>query len=158
MLSVRLVTFPKVMVAVVVAVAVPEAALIVLVPAETPFNRPPAVMVATLGVELDQQTVVPVQLVPAVRVMAFPLLSVPAAVSCCVSPILTVGFGGSMVRLATVGFTKNPLQLTARAKTANPAKAPAKWSLCFPDDIVLDTPCNARLLGLTFTHYDTIFA
>ncbi len=81
-LRVRLVTFPKVMVAVAVAVAVPEAAVIVEVPAETPVSRPPALIVATVGVPLDQQTVVPVQLVPAVKVSAFPLLSVPAAVIC----------------------------------------------------------------------------
>ena len=62
------VTLPKVTVAVVVALAVPEAALMVLVPAETPVSSPPVVMVATLGVALDQHTVVPVQLVPPVRV------------------------------------------------------------------------------------------
>ena len=82
----RFVTFPKVTVAVVVAVAVPDAADMVLVPAETPVSSPPAEIVATLGVELDQHTVVPEQLVPPVRVIAFPLLSVPAAVSCVVSP------------------------------------------------------------------------
>jgi hypothetical protein len=77
-----LVTFPKVIVAVVVALAVPEAAVMVLVPAATPVSNPPVEIVATPGVSLDQHTVVPVQLVPPLKVRAFPLLSVPAAVSC----------------------------------------------------------------------------
>jgi hypothetical protein len=59
-----LVTFPKVTVAVVVALAVPDAAVMVLVPAETPVSSPPVEIVATLGVALDQHTVVPVQLLP----------------------------------------------------------------------------------------------
>ena len=80
--SVMLVTFPRVTVAVVVALAVPEAAVIVVVPAETPVRRPPVLTVATPGVELDQHTVSPVQLVPPESVTAFPSLSVPAAVSC----------------------------------------------------------------------------
>src|SRR6516225_7765225 len=63
-LTTMLVTFPRVTVTVVVAVAVPEAAVMVLVPAETPFTNPPVVIVAALGVALDQHTVVPVQLVP----------------------------------------------------------------------------------------------
>jgi hypothetical protein len=124
-----LVTLARVTVAVVVALAVPEAAVMVLVPAETPVSSPPLVMVATLGVSLDQQTVVPVQLVPPVRVSALPLLSVPAAVNVVVSPWLTVGLGGSMVMLETVGFTKKPVQLKARAKVARAAKAPAMRSL-----------------------------
>jgi hypothetical protein len=138
------VTLPRVTVAVVVALAVPEAAVIVLVPAETPANRPPLVMVATLGVALDQHTVVPVQLVPPVRVSALPLLSVPAAVNCVVSPWLTVGFGGSIVILETVGFTKKPVQLMVKASVARKAKAPAMRSLCFVDDIVISNPLGAR--------------
>ena len=133
----RLVTFPKVMVAVVVALAVPDAAVTVLVPAETPVSSPLVDTVATLGVSLDQHTVVPVQLVPPVKVSGFPLLSVPAAVSSLVSPMLTVGFGGSITMLDTVGFTKNPVQLTASAKVASTAKAPASRSLFFVDDIVI---------------------
>ena len=43
-----LVTFPRVTVAVVVAVAVPEAAVIVAVPALTPVNKPPVLTVATV--------------------------------------------------------------------------------------------------------------
>jgi hypothetical protein len=132
-----LVTLARVTVAVVVALAVPEAAVMVLVPAETPDSSPPLVMVATLGVSLDQQTVVPVQLVPPVRVSALPLLSVPAAVNVVVSPWLTVGLGGSMVMLETVGFTKKPVQLKARANVARAARAPARRSLCFVDDIVI---------------------
>lgn len=130
-----LVTLPRVTVAVVVAVAVPEAAVMVLVPADTPVSRPPVLMVAMLGVALDQHTVVPVQLVPPVRVSALPLLSVPAAVNCVVSPWLTVGLGGRMEMLEMVGLTKKPVQLTARAKVARRANAPARRSLCFADDI-----------------------
>jgi hypothetical protein len=85
-LTTMLVTLPRVTVAVVVAVAVPEDAVMVLVPAETPVSRPPVVIVATLGVALDQHTVVPLQLVPPVRVSVLPLLSVPAAVNVAVSP------------------------------------------------------------------------
>jgi hypothetical protein len=130
-----LVTLPRVTVAVVVAVAVPEAAVMVLVPAVTPVSRPPLVIVATLGVALDQHTVVPVQLVPPVRVSELPLLSVPAAVKFVVSPSLTVGLGGSIVMLETVGLTKKPVQLMVRASVARKAKAPAMRSLCFADDI-----------------------
>lgn len=80
------VTLPRVTVAVVVAVAVPEDAVMVLVPAETPVSSPPVLIVATLGVALDQHTVVPLQLVPPVKVIALPLLSVPAAVNVAVNP------------------------------------------------------------------------
>lgn len=139
-----LVTLPRVTVAVVVALAVPEDAVMVLVPAETPVSRPPPVMVATVGVSLDQHTVVPVQLVPPVKVRELPLLSVPAAVNCVVSPWLTVGLGGSIVMAVTVGFTKKPVQLKARAKVARAAKAPAMRSLCFVDDIVISNPSGAR--------------
>jgi hypothetical protein len=138
-LTTMLVTLPRVTVAVVVAVAVPEAAVMVLVPAETPVSRPPLVIVATVGVALDQHTVVPVQLVPPVRVRELPLLSVPAAVKFVVSPSLTVGLGGSIVMLDTVGLTKKPLQLIPRAKVARRANAPAMGSLCFADGInILD--------------------
>jgi hypothetical protein len=137
-----LVTFAKVTVAVVVAVAVPDAAVIVLVPAATAVNRPPVVSVATVGSELDQQTVVPVQLVPAVKVSGFPLLSVPAAVNCTgAPPMLTVGFGGSMVMAVTVGFTKNPLQATPVARITSVATAPIRRSFCLRDVIDL------KLLG-----------
>jgi hypothetical protein len=132
-----LVTLSKVTVAVVVALAVPDAAVMVLVPGATPVRRPPTETVATDGVSLDQHTVVPVQLVPPVRVSGFPLLSVPAAVSCRVSVTLTVGLGGSITMLDTVGFTKKPLQLTARAKNPSAARAPARRSLWFGDDIVM---------------------
>jgi hypothetical protein len=132
-----LVTLSKVTVAVVVALAVPEAAVMVLVPAVTPVRRPLTETVATDGVSLDQHTVVPVQLVPPVKVSGFPLLSVPAAVSCRVSVALTVGLGGSITMLDTVGFTKKPLQLTARAKNPSAARAPARRSLWFADGIVV---------------------
>lgn len=85
-LTTTAVTLPRVTVAVVVAVAVPEDAVMVLVPAETPVSSPPVLIVATLGVALDQHTVVPLQLVPPVKVIALPLLSVPAAVNVAVNP------------------------------------------------------------------------
>ena len=138
-----LVTLASVTVAVVVALAVPEAAVMVLVPAVTPVNVPPVLIVATLGVALDQHTVVPVQVVPPVRVSGFPLLSVPAAVSCAVNPTLTDGLGGSIAMVDTVGFTKKPVQLMARANVATAAKAPARRSLCLVDDIVISGPLFA---------------
>ena len=130
-----LVTLASVTVAVVVAVAVPDDAEMVLVPTETPVNVPPVLMVATLGVSLDQHTVVPVQAVPPVRVMGLPLLSVPAAFNCVVNPTVTDGLGGRIEMVETVGFTKNPLQLTAKANRLNAARAPARRSLWFGDDI-----------------------
>jgi hypothetical protein len=132
-----LVTLPRVTVAVAVALAVPEDAVMVLVPAEIPVSRPPVVMVAMVGVALDQHTVVPLQLVPPDKVIALPLLSVPAAVNCVVSPWLTVGLGGSIVMADTVGFTKKPVQLMVKASVARKAKPPARRSLCFVDDIVI---------------------
>jgi len=103
--SVMFVTFANVTVTVVVAVAVPDAAVIVDVPAETPVTSPPVLIVATLGVALDQHTMSPVQLVPPLRVVGgSPKLSVPIAVSGVVCPMLTVGFGGSIVTLLMVGF------------------------------------------------------
>ena len=132
-----LVTLPRVTVAVAVALAVPEDAVMVLVPAETPVSRPPVVIVATVGVALDQHTVVPLQLVPPDKVIALPLLSVPAAVNVAVNPWLTVGLGGSIVMLETVGFTKKPVQLMVKTSVARKAKAPARRSLWFVDDIVI---------------------
>jgi hypothetical protein len=131
-----LVTLASVTVAVVVAEAVPDDAEIVLVPAETPVNVPPVLMVATLGVSLDQHTVVPVQLVPPVRVMGLPLLSVPAAFNCVVNPTLTDGLGGRIEMVETVGFTKNPVQPTPRAKIRSVANEPAMRSL-FLDGIII---------------------
>jgi hypothetical protein len=135
-----LVTLPKVIVAVVVALAVPDAAVMVLVPAETPVSSPPVEIVATLGVALDQHTVFPVQLVPPVKVSGFPLLSVAAAVNCWVNPTLTLGLGGSITMVLTVGLTKNPLQPTARASARSAVKALIKRrfnpSFDFVDDIM----------------------
>jgi hypothetical protein len=126
-------------VAVVVPVIVPEAAVIVVVPAEMPVSKPPVVMVATVGSELDQQTTLPVQVVPPVSVLVLPSLNVAAATSCSgveFGPNATVGLGGSMVMVETVGFWKNPLQLTARTNVANAAKATARRTFCFMDDMV----------------------
>jgi hypothetical protein len=61
-------------VAVVVPLTVPEDAVMVVVPVVTPASKPPVEMVATLVSELDQQTVLPVQLVPPVRVPVLPSL------------------------------------------------------------------------------------
>lgn len=132
-----LVTLASVTVAVVVALAVPDAAVMVLVPCEIPVIVPPVLIVATLGVALDQHTTVPVQVVPPVSVSGFPLLSVPAAVNGRVSPTLTVGLGGSIAMVDTVGLTKNPVQLTARARVASAARAQAKRRLWLVDDIII---------------------
>jgi hypothetical protein len=142
-----LVTFPKVTVAVVVPVAVPDAAVMVVVPAEIPFSSPPVLIVATPGVELDQHTVVPEQLVPPVRVTELLLLSVPAAVNCSVAPWLTVGFGGSIVMLVTVVLTKKPVQLTPSAAIASTPRAMVRRSFSFVDNIFPDASL-ARWLEL----------
>ena len=92
-------------------------------------------IVAIVGSELVQQTVLPVQLVPPVRFPVLPSLKVAAAVICRVDATLTEGVGGSIVIVDTVGFTKKPVQLTAKAKVAGAAKAPARRSLCFVDTI-----------------------
>jgi hypothetical protein len=67
-LTLRAVTSPSVTVALAVPVAVPEDAVMVALPTETPLSNPPLLMVAMVVSELDQHTVVPVQLVPPVRV------------------------------------------------------------------------------------------
>jgi hypothetical protein len=67
-LTVSAVTSPNVTVALAVALAVPEFAVMVALPTEIPFSSPPLVMVAMVVSELDQHTVVPVQVVPPVRV------------------------------------------------------------------------------------------
>jgi hypothetical protein len=61
-------------VAVVVPVIAPEAAVMVVVPTEIPVSRPPVLILATVGSELDQHTVLPVQLVPPVKVPVLPSL------------------------------------------------------------------------------------
>ena len=66
--TVNAVTSPKVIVALAVALAVPEFAVIVALPTEIPFSNPPLVMVAIVVSELDQHTLVPEQVVPPVRV------------------------------------------------------------------------------------------
>jgi hypothetical protein len=124
-------------VALAVALAVPEDAVIVALPTVSPFSSPPLVMVAMLVSELDQQTVVPAQVVPPVKVYEFPSLSVPAAFNCSVWPWLTLGVLGSIVIEVIVGFWKNPRQLAARARVARAANAPASRSLFLRDDIVI---------------------
>jgi hypothetical protein len=66
--TVRAVTSPSVTVALAVALAVPEDAVMVALPTEIPFSSPPVVMVAMVVSELDQHTLVPEQLVPPLRV------------------------------------------------------------------------------------------
>jgi len=135
-------------VAVVVPVMEPEEAVMVVVPADTPASRPPVVTVATVVSELDQQTVLPVQLVPPFKVLLLPSLKVAAAVSCSEAaplPKPTDGLGGSIVMEETVGFWKKPVQLTARAKAVSAAKAPPRRSLFFVDDIVIRDSLGACL-------------
>jgi hypothetical protein len=136
-LTVIAVTLPRVTVALAVALAVPDDAVIVALPTVIPFSSPPEVIVAVLGSELDQQTDVPEQVVPPVRVYEFPSLSVPAAFNCSVWPWLTLGADGSIVMEVIVGFWKNPRQLAAKARVARAANAPAMRSLDLRDDIVI---------------------
>jgi hypothetical protein len=49
----------------------------------------------------------------------------------------TVGLVGLMTKLATVDLGKKPWQLTARARVPRAAKAAARRSFCFVDDIVI---------------------
>lgn len=81
-LRVIAVTLPSVTVALAEAVAAPEDAVIVALPVAIPFSNPPVVMVTVPVSLLDQHTVVPVQLVPGVRLYVWLLLSVPTALSC----------------------------------------------------------------------------
>jgi len=131
-------------VAVVVPVTVPEEAVIVEVPTETPVSRPPTLIVATVGSELDQHTVVPVQLVPPFNVALLPSLFVAAAVNCSgddPGPNPTDGLGGSIVIVDTVGFWKKPVHATPRARRRSKAMVLIHRSWGFGDDIYL------RLLG-----------
>jgi hypothetical protein len=66
-----------------------------------------------------------------------PSLKVPVATICNVPLGAMVWPLGPTVMLVNVGFTKKPRQLMARAKVASPAKAPARRSCCFVDDIVI---------------------
>ena len=68
----KLVTLVRSTVAVAVPVMAPEAAVMVAVPWPTPFANPPVLMLTTVVSELDQQTVLPLQLVPPVRVDVVP--------------------------------------------------------------------------------------
>jgi hypothetical protein len=93
-------------VAVVVPVTAPEAPVIVAVPAETPAKTPPVLMVATEVSELDQHTILPVQLVPPLRLPVLPSLYVATAVIWTVVapvPKPTVGVGGSTVSGESTG-------------------------------------------------------
>jgi hypothetical protein len=135
-LTVSWVTLPSVIVAVAVPVALPEDAVIVALPTARPFSKPPLVIVAVLVSELDQHTVVPVQLVPPVRVYVFPSLSVPTAFNCAVLFTLTDGLDGSTVIEVIVGFTKKPLQPTPTPKMRSVANAPASRRFRLFDDMV----------------------
>ena len=137
-----LVTLPKVTVAVVVALAVPEDAVMVLFPPKFLQGATGADgSYAGIGAGPTHRSAGTT--CAAGKVRALPLLSVPAAVSDVVNPTLTLGFGGSIVIVETVGFTKKPVQLMVRASVARKAKAPAMRSLCFVDDIVISNPSGA---------------
>lgn len=86
------------------------------------------VICPTVGVALDHET-------PLVRVLPLLTLSIPKAERVTVDPTSTDGAEGLMLSVVNVGLVKNPLQLTARANVASAAKAPARRTLCFVDDI-----------------------
>lgn len=73
-----------------------------------------------------------------------PSLGTPEAIICRVPPGGMVSPVGPTVMLVIVGVTKKPRQLTARAKVASAAKAPARRSLYFVDDIVIWDSLGAR--------------
>jgi hypothetical protein len=100
----KLVTLVRSTFACVVPVMAPEAAVMVAVPWPAPVADPLVVMVTTVASEVDQQTVLPLQLVPPVRVDVLPSWKVPVAVICWVAPWLIVGVGGSIVMVLRVGF------------------------------------------------------
>jgi hypothetical protein len=106
-------------VTVVVLLTVPEAAVMVAVPADTAVTKPPALIVATL-VGLDDQLTVTGPWVPS--------LKVPVAVICTVHTdpgggghVAIVGVCGAMAIATNVGSTKNPLQ-PASSSNATMAK------------------------------------
>lgn len=106
-------------VTVVLVLTVPEAAVMVAVPVDTPVTKPPLLMVAT-AVLLDVQLAVTGPWVPS--------LKVPVAVICTVHTepgggghVVIVGVCGPIAMAAKTGSTKNPLQ-PASSSNATMAK------------------------------------
>lgn len=109
-----------------------EVAVTVAVPIATDVTNPEVEIVAMPGGAMLHET--------DGLLFVLPSLLVPNTVICTVLPLVPVrivGVGGPTAIEDSVGLTKNPLQLTARASVASAAKAPAKRSLCFADDIVI---------------------
>ena len=111
------------------------AAVTVAVPMLTDVTKPPEEIVATdvgLMVQLTDGLLV-----------VLPSLFVPNTVICTVLfvvPLWMLGDAGPTAIEDNVGFTKKPRQATPATRVASTAKAPAKRSLCFVDDISLETP------------------
>lgn len=109
-----------------------EAAVTVAVPVLTDVTRPEVEIVATdVGVMLQPTDGL---------LFVLPSLLVPKAVICTVLPVVPVsmvGVTGPTAIEVSVGFTKNPVQLTAKANMLSAARAPARRSLWFADDIVM---------------------
>ena len=110
-----------------------EVAVTVAVPMATDVTKPEVEIVATpaAGVRLQETDGL---------LLVLPSLLTPNAVICTVLvvvPVRMVGVGGPTAIEESVGLTKKPLQLTAKASVASAAKAPARRSLCFADDIVI---------------------
>jgi len=69
-----------------------------------------------------------------------PSLLVPNACICTVLsvlPVSMVGEDGPTEIVLKVGLTKNPLQLMVAPTASSTAQVPARWSLCFLDDMVI---------------------
>jgi hypothetical protein len=109
-----------------------DVAVTVAVPVLTDVTNPLVVIVATLVGVMPQVT--------DGLVVVLPSLLVPNTVICTVLPVVPVwmvGDTGPTESEEIVGFTKKPRQLTARARVARAARAPARRSLWFADDIVM---------------------
>jgi hypothetical protein len=110
-----------------------EVAVTVAVPRATDVTKPEVEMVATpeAGRMLQETDGL---------LFVLPSLLIPNAVIWTVLPVVPVrmvGVGGPTAIEDSVGLTKKPLQLTAKASVASAAKAPARRSLYFTDDIVV---------------------
>ena len=92
-------------VAVVAPTIVPDVAVMLEVPAETPVTSPAVLTVAT-AVSDDAQVA------ELVMIFVLPSLYVPVAAICCVLPAVTDGVEGVTVMAVKVGLTMNPLQPT----------------------------------------------
>src|SRR4029077_11712631 len=131
-----LVTLVRVMLTVVWPLTVPNWAVIVGVPAATPFTTPVLVTVAIVSSE-------DCHVIPDLLVTSPVLLSLKVAVAaiCWVEPTGMFTLDGPTVMLLTVGFTKNPLQLTAKARPRITANEPISFN--FFADMFSGTPWAA---------------